>query len=109
MDKYAAEVMALRKLTADIKRAEDRLDDLREQNKKVKKIFEDRETHLKAMTEKLLAARKETVRQAEELRVLQGQLFRAQAVLRDADERNLQLRKEIEADELKSQKGAKTP
>ena len=108
IDKRAAEIKQIRELTVQLKKAEDRLKDLQEQDSTVKKNFEIREEHLKAMTKNLLEARKETAKQVAELRVKEKQLFQAQEVLRDAAERNAQLEKEIRNEERKAT-GVKTP
>jgi hypothetical protein len=111
VDKHDMEIRRIQDLLIEIRKAEERLKSLQEEHKTVKKIFEDRDEHLKAMTKKLLAARAETARQVGELRKLQEQLYRAQAELRDAAERNARLEQDIRAEERKAKglKGDKTP
>jgi hypothetical protein len=111
IDKHADEISAIQEVMLEIKKAQERLKDLQEQNRSVKKIFEDRDEHLKAMTKRLVEARQQTARQVAELREKQKELFDAQAVLRDAEERNAGLERDIRAEEQKAagNKGAKTP
>jgi hypothetical protein len=111
IDKHANEIKAIQEMVLEIKKANDRLTDLQDQSKRVKKIFEDREEHLQEMTKKLREARQETLRRVADVRELQKQLFAAQAVLRDAEERNASLERDIRAEEKKAAgtKGAKTP
>ena len=114
IDKHDAEIMRIKELIIEVKKADDRLKDLQDQNKNAKKIFEDRAQHLKEMTKKLIAARTETAKQVAELRELQRQLYQAQTELRDAAERNFRLEEQIRDEErkargLKDTKGAKTP
>ena len=111
VDKYDGEIKRLTELVTEIRKADERLKDLREQNKTVQQIFQDREAQLKDRTKELIAARAETARQVNELRELQQQLYRAEAELRDAAERNFRLEQDIRAEELKARglKGAKAP
>jgi hypothetical protein len=111
IDKHAAAIARIQELTMEIKKADDRLKDLQKQHEAVKKIFEDRDEHLKAMTKKLTEARVETARLVGEVQEKQRELFRAQVVLRDADEQNVRLFREIREAERKATgtKGAKTP
>jgi hypothetical protein len=111
IDKHAAEIRRIQNLTLEIKKADNRLKDLQDQNKSVQKIYGDRAEHLKDMTKKLIAARVETAKQVAELRELQAQLYQAQVELRDAADRNDRLLKAIETRErsVKASKGAKTP
>ena len=111
IDKHWLAIKRIQDLTVEIKKADDRLIDLQDQNTKVKKIFGDRAEHLNVMTKKLIAARVETAKQVAELHSLQAELYQAQVELRDAADRNDRLLKNIEAQErsARSQKGAKTP
>jgi hypothetical protein len=106
IDKHEEIIKRIQDLILAIRAAEERLKDLQAQNKNAQMIVEDREKHFKAMTEKLIAARKETARMIGELRVLQKELYQAQVVLRDAEEQNARLVREIRAEERKAS-GAK--
>lgn len=111
VDYHAAMIRRIQGVMLDIRKAAVRLKELQDQNKSVQKIYQDRTKHLKAMTQKLIAARAETAKQVAELHDLQAQLYQAQVELRDANQRNDRLLKAIEGREHSAgaSKGAKTP
>ncbi|HZZ81179.1 MAG TPA: hypothetical protein VFE62_21935 [Gemmataceae bacterium] len=90
----------LHRIVEDVDAAQKRLDELKQQRDHAQKIYDQRIAQHKVVTEKLIKARKETARDAKELREFQDQLHEALLELSDAADTNFRLEREIRALEL---------
>ncbi|HMF17582.1 MAG TPA: hypothetical protein VKE98_10270, partial [Gemmataceae bacterium] len=105
VDNYRAEVRKIQDLVAAIDKRQKRLDDLQGQIGEHKRIVDERDKQVKAVTDKLLKARAESFRQIQELKGLQKQFFDATKKLIDAQEQNLRREKELRHWESLNKKG----
>jgi hypothetical protein len=105
LDKHRAELLRLRDITNDLKHAADRTVEIEKQRKEFQATYDTRVKQLAEATDKLVKARANTAREAETLRQMQQELFRAQVELADAAERNFRLEETIRA--IEAGKGAK--
>ena len=105
IDKHRAWTIRLRDLVADLKHSSDRKVEIEKQRGEFKTTYEVRVKQLTEATDKLVKARSSTAREAETLRQMQQELFRAQVELADAAERNFRLEETIRA--IEAGKGAK--
>jgi len=104
-DRHAAAIQRIRLVQLQIRQAEERVKDLQGQIDRAKKLVEDRTAQKAETEERINQERKITAKRAEELRVLQQQLYRALAQLADAAEINARL--EAEIDRRSGVKGSK--
>jgi hypothetical protein len=104
-DRHAAAVQQIRLVQLQIRQAQERVKDLQDQIDRAKKLVEDRTAQKTETEDRINQERKITAKRAEELRVLQQQLYRALAELADADDINARLQSEI--DRLSGVKGSK--
>jgi hypothetical protein len=105
VDNYRTELRKIQDLVATIDKRQKRLDDLQGQIGEQKKIVDERDKQVKAVTDKLLKARAESFRQIQELKGLQKQFFDATKKLIDAQEQNLRREKELRHWESLNKKG----
>jgi hypothetical protein len=105
VDNYRDEVRKIQELVATIDKRQKRLDDLQGQIGEHKRIVDERDKQVKAVTDKLLKARAESFRQIQELKGLQKQFFDATKKLIDAQEQNLRREKELRHWESLNKKG----
>src|SRR5262249_33439973 len=94
-------IMRIRDLVARIKDQEKRLEELQAQEAEATTQLKEREKQAAATAAKLIAAREQTLRLADELRQLQETLFRAQVELANADRDNQILARYLRDLELK--------
>jgi hypothetical protein len=94
-DRHAAAIQQIRLVQLQIRQAEERVKDLQGQIDRAKKLVEDRTAQKAETEERINQERKITAKRAEELRVLQQQLYRALAQLADAADINARLEADI--------------
>jgi chromosome segregation ATPase len=106
--KYDEQVGRLRRLTEDVNDVKQRLDDLKEERKKVELDLAERKAHHDAIVKKIMDSRAETLKLARQLQHMQQQLFVAQREMATAAEDNNRLLNQIR--ELEgSKKGTQQP
>jgi hypothetical protein len=94
-DRHAAAVQQIRLVQLQIRQAQERVKDLQDQIDRAKKLVEDRTAQKTETEDRINQERKITAKRAEELRVLQQQLYRALAELADAADINARLEADI--------------
>jgi hypothetical protein len=94
-DRHAAAIQQIRLVQLQIRQAQERVKDLQEQIDRAKKLVEDRTAQKTETEDRINQERKITAKRAEELRVLQQQLYRALAELADAADINARLEADI--------------
>jgi uncharacterized phage infection (PIP) family protein YhgE len=110
VDRYPILVQKLKEAIDQVDQAQKRLDELKVQGQKAKKNHEDRQEHLKEISDKLILEREKTKKLLYNLRLVQDSLFRAQVELADAAEINFNLEIKLrEESGLKDKGGKKTP
>lgn len=94
-DRHAAAIQQIRLVQLQIRQAQERVKDLQGQIDRAKKLVEDRTAQKTETEDRINQERKITAKRAEELRVLQQQLYRALAELADAADINARLEADI--------------
>ena len=92
---HDAEVQRLRKIVSDIAQAQERLKTATAQRETYRKLYDERVTHMKDMTGKLLKARAQSKEAAVELQRVEAELVEALKVLADAAQKNVDLERAI--------------
>ncbi len=104
--KHHEVIERIRDLAARIEAQKIRLDELKGQEKELKRQYEERATQEKETRAKLIAAREQTLKKAQDLHRLQDEVYRAQIELAGASEMNRRYERHIRQLEL-TKKGRK--